>query len=88
MREEQDQAEAPEAFGILPENWDAVCVFFFECPTQWRRDRAGVAVGLRYEALELVIRHHQCNDPDDTFRRVQVLERATVEQVRRMAPKS
>ena len=85
MRAEQDQEEA-EAFGILPENWDAACAFF-ACTTQWRV-HAGVLTGLRYPALELVIAHQRCSDPDDAFRRAQVMERAAVEQSRRMAPKS
>jgi hypothetical protein len=85
MRQEQDEGEG-EAFGVLPENWDAACVFFLECPTQWRRDQ-GVIAGLRYDALELIIRHHGCAEPDDVFRRVQILERASVERARRLGPK-
>lgn len=86
MHEEQGEAE-PEAFGILPENWEAAQAFF-ACATQWHRDRAGVLSGLRYPALELVIQHYQCVDADDAFRRAQVMEIAVVEQSRRMAPKS
>lgn len=87
MKKEQDQAE-PEAFGILPENWDAACAFF-DCATQWRVDarNPNVLAGLRYPALELVIKYRNGCDPADTFRRVQVMERAAVEQSRRMAPK-
>ena len=85
MREEQDLEQA-EAFGILPENWDAAGAFF-ACSTQWRV-HAGVLTGLRYDALELVIQHHRCADPHDAFLRAQVMEGAAVEQSRRMAPKS
>lgn len=81
MLEEQG-AEDGGTVGILPENWDAACAFF-ACTTQWRiHERA--LTGLRYSALDLVIRHQACADPDDTFRRVQTMERAAVEQSRRM----
>jgi len=86
MQQEQGEAE-PEAFGILPENWEAAQAFF-ACATQWYRDRAGTLSGLRYSALQLVIQHYQCADPDDAFRRAQVMETAVVEQSRRMSPKS
>ena len=86
MHAEQDQGKS-EAFGVLPENWDAACAFL-ACSTQWRRDRGGVIEGLRYPALELVIKHYQFVDPDDTFQRAQVIEGAAVEQARRMAPRS
>lgn len=85
MREEQRDEEAG-TFGILPENWDAACAFF-ACTTQWRV-HANALTGLRYPALELVIKHLLCTDPDDAFRRVQVMERAAVEQSRRTASKS
>ena len=87
MKKEQEQAEAPEAFGILPENWDAAMAFI-KCATQWHRDAQGTLAGLRYPALELVIKHYPCTDPDDVFQRVQIIEGAAVERARRMAPKS
>ena len=86
MRAEQD-LEVADAFGILPENWDAACAFF-NCTTQWRIDARNVLIGLRYSALDLVIKHQNCTDPDDAFRRAQTMERAAVDQSRRMASKS
>jgi len=85
MREEQE--DEVEAFGILPENWQAALAFI-KCATQWHRDDAGTLAGLRYPALELVIKHYPCIDPDDVFRRVQMMEGAAVAQSRRMSPKS
>lgn len=84
MQEEQGNSE-PEAFGVLPENWNAVQVFF-SLTTQWRVDRGGVLAGLRYGALEIVMAHQDA-EPHDTFARVQIMERAAVDQSRRMAPK-
>ena len=87
MREAQGEAAGTAAFGILPENWDAARVFF-SCATQWHRRRAETLEGLRYEAVRVVIDNGAFAAPRDVFDRVQVMERAAVEQARRMAPKS
>lgn len=84
MHAEQDRDA--EAFGILPENWDAALAFI-KSATQWRRDRAGALAGLDYPALELVMKHQKCADPDDAFLRVQVMEGAAIEHARRLVHK-
>lgn len=94
MHEEQGEDSEESAFGILPENWEAAHVFF-SCATQWHResrtlaDRREIHVlsGLRYEAVDSVINHGKFEDPHDVFHRVQVMERAAVEQAQRMAPR-
>ena len=82
---------ADEEFGVLPENWDAVNVFSV-CATQWVRREVNdgkhirfVPVGLRYEGVDVVIRHSGVADPADTFRRVCVMESAAVREFARMA---
>ena len=74
-------AEAPpeEDFGVLPENWDAVCVFLASS-TQWRHDARGVPAGMRYEGVEIVMRHSKVADPADAFARVRVMEEAAVKE--------
>ena len=86
MHEEQGDPER-EAFGVLPDNWNAAQIFF-SCGTQWRQDKNGVLIGLRYDALDIVMRHSSETDSSDAFARVQIMESASVEQARRMAPRT
>lgn len=73
--------EEPEAedFGVLPENWEAVCVFL-GCATQWLRDAHNAPLGLRYEGVEVVIRRSKVADADDVFGRIRVMEDAALQE--------
>lgn len=62
-------------FNVLPENHDAVQVFL-ACATQWRwiSGLKAIRQGLRYDAVESVMRMMAIADPADTFQRLRVLE--------------
>jgi hypothetical protein len=77
------EEDGPGEFGVLAENLDAVNAFF-ACATQWQHDRNDAAIGLRYEALELVLRHSRVADADDAFERVRVMERAALREFAKM----
>ena len=68
------EEEAPGAFEVLPENWDAVHTFF-ACSTQWDQSR-----GIPYERLEIVMRRMHVEDADDVWWRVRVMEQAAVKE--------
>jgi hypothetical protein len=76
--------EDAEEFGVLPENWQAVNAFL-ACGTQWRHDRNGVPLGLRYEGVDVVLRRRGVENIDDAFRRVQVMEAAAVNEFANIA---
>lgn len=80
---EQD-VEEPEECGVLIENWEAVQVFL-ACGTQWRQDRNGILTGLRYDALDILLKRFRIEDPDDAFWRVQVMENAAVKEFLKLA---
>ena len=69
----------PEDFGVLPENWEAVCVFL-ACTTQWLSDAHGAVLGLRYEGVDVVIRRSKVADADDVFARIRVMEEAALQE--------
>lgn len=86
------EEEQPTEFGVLPENWEAVNAFL-ACAHQWHYSAPysdGKAliqarpIGLRYEALEIVIRHRRVEDPGDCFRRVLVIEAQALAELNRM----
>ena len=80
---ERDEEDAEE-FGILPENWQAANAFL-ACATQWHHDRNGVPLGLRYEAVDLVLRLRGIENIDDAFQRLQVMETAAVSEFAKIA---
>lgn len=73
------EAESPQELEVLEENWDAVHAFL-ACATQWDRSRDDRPIGIRYEALEIVMRRMRLADPDDVFWRVRVMENAAVRE--------
>lgn len=77
--ERKAATEGRQSFDILPENWEAVNVFL-ACSTQWRRDRNDMNTGLRYEALDMVLRRKWVSDADDAFWRVRVMEDAALKE--------
>lgn len=81
MREEAEQGGS---FAVLPENWDAVQAFI-ACATQWHCGPKGEPRGLRYAALELVLKRLRIEDPDDAWMRVRVMEQAALLEFRRVA---
>ena len=83
MQDELDDASEDHDFGVLPENEDAVAVFL-ACATQWLFDQ-GARTGLRYEAVEVVMRQMKVVAPEDVFARVRVMERAALAEFRRNA---
>lgn len=80
---EEAQAEDCD-FDVLPENFEAAIVFL-ACSTQWQRNEKGRLVGIRYEALRIVLELHKVADPSDVFGRVQVMESAALKEFRRQA---
>lgn len=80
MREEEDAAGE---FGVLAENWQAVNAFL-ACATQWRHNKDGVPIGLRYEGVEVVLRRRAVEDLDDGFERIRIMEAAAVKEFARM----
>jgi len=77
------EEEQPAELGVLPENWEAVNAFL-ACATQWQRNQKDDPTGIRYEALELVLRHQRVADPDDCFERVRTMESAALRHFARM----
>ena len=59
--------EEEEAFGVYPENWNAVVVFL-AMQTQW------VDGGLNYSSLPIVMKYKGIEDEAQTFEDVQVME--------------
>jgi len=74
--------QKPPSFDVLPENWPAAKLFV-DCSSQWAMAPSGRAIGLRYEAVDVVIRRagHQLT-PDD-WSRFQVLERTAIKELNR-----
>lgn len=77
------EEDRPAEFDVLPENWDAVNVFM-TCGGQWSHDKDARPLALRYEALDVVMRHLKVPDPSDVFWRVRVMEQAAVSEFARM----
>lgn len=77
------EAPAVTEFEVLPENWEAVNVFM-ACAGQWTYGVAGEALALRYEALEIVMRHSKLADTDEVFAQVRVMERSALDEFSRM----
>lgn len=76
------EEQAPEEFGVLPENWETVNVFL-ACSTQWTRLADGRPSMLRYEAVESVMRMMKV-DPADVFWRMRVMEQAALTEFAKM----
>jgi hypothetical protein len=76
-------ARQPGDFEVLPENWTAVRLFV-DCATQWQINPMGGVMGLRYEAVDIVIRRggYEPLAPDD-WQRLQTLERVAVNELKR-----
>lgn len=72
-----------DEFDVLPENWDAVNVFL-ACVGQWSHDKDARPIALRYEALDVVMRHLKVSDPSDVFGRVRIMEQTAVSEFARM----
>lgn len=71
-------AAAPEAFEVMPENWDAMRLFL-AMETQWRRaGMSGIATGLDYAVLRPVARLFGLATSADLFDRVRILEGAAL----------
>ncbi len=57
---------------------------FIACLTQWEYPpMGGVPLGLDYPAVESVMRMLSVADQNDCFRRVQIMERAALEELRK-----
>lgn len=73
----------PEEFGVWPENWEAVQMFL-TLQTQWRcNETNGAYCGLRYTAVESVLRLHRVRDRKAVFTAIQTLEYAALEVLNR-----
>ena len=83
LRYEGPSAEET-AFGVWPENWQAVEVFL-AMGTQWSRDMGGAVTGLRYEALPVVERRLGiCRSQSAAvFHGIRIMERVAIEIMRR-----
>lgn len=75
----QEGGDVDQDFAVLPQNWDAVQAFL-ACSTQWRLDPKGAIVGLRYDALEIVLKRLRIEDPNDAWIRVRVMEQAALKE--------
>lgn len=74
--------DAPEPVEVWPENWQAVEVFD-ALGTQWAVAPSGKAIGLRYEAMPLVMRIHAVAPADrrQVFEDVRVMENAVLTMI-------
>lgn len=64
---------------MLPENWEAVQLFW-RCRTQWRRaGLTGIPTGLDYPAVESVMRMTGIEDTAGTLQKLQLVELGALE---------
>lgn len=76
------EASPDEEFEVLPENWPIV-ELFMTVQTQWRFTGMGGAVGLDYNAVDVVMRRLRMEDSDGAlFRGLQVMEVAALNAVK------
>ena len=69
--------EAHAEVWVLPENWDAATLFS-ACGTQWRTAGvAGVATGLDYAGVDVVMRRR--GFADEVFEQLEAMERTALE---------
>lgn len=77
-----EEASPAEDFAVFPENWPTVQLFML-LQTQWKYAGNGVAVGLDYTGVDVVMRRRQIDDPDgELFAGLQEMEFAALEAVR------
>lgn len=72
---------ADDEVGVWPDNWQTILVFA-DMLTQWNIGMNG-AIGLRYEALPLVLEMHGvvADQRREVFDGLRVMERAAVQQI-------
>ena len=77
-----EQASPAEDFKVYPENWPIV-ELFLRLQTQWRFTGMGVAAGLDYNSVDVVMRRLRIEDADGSiFAGLQVMEVAALNAVR------
>lgn len=77
-----NEASPAEDFEVFPENWPVVDLFL-RLQTQWRFTGMGVAAGLDYTAVDVVMRRLRIEDLDGSiFAGLQVMEVAALNAVR------
>lgn len=76
----QDQALAEDDIEVWPENWTAVTVLL-DMQTQWNIGMGG-PVGLRYEALPVVLAARGIESSPDLFGQIRILESAALGAMR------
>lgn len=72
-----ESGEGDGSFEVWPENWPAL-LLFMDVQTQWNTD-SGAFVGLRYEAVEAVMRIRRMKDRDALLDDLRVMEYAALE---------
>lgn len=94
MGDAEQQQDALAAFGlkldtpapdinieVWPDNWQTLTIFA-DMASQWNVGMSGV-IGLRYEALPLVLKLHQVKHKhqQEVFNGLRVMERAAVQEI-------
>ncbi|MEW6314633.1 MAG: DUF1799 domain-containing protein [Pseudomonadota bacterium] len=69
-----------DSLGVWPENWQAVQVFA-DMATQWHIGPSGAYIGLRYEALAVVMQIHGVGKAQrrELFEALRIMETAALE---------
>jgi len=82
---QEEELGEEEDFGVFPENWEAL-LLFFDASSQWRYRLVAtntgfinVRTGLDYTALESLMRMRRVKDKADVFDRIRTLESAALE---------
>lgn len=70
---DESRPEKPTAYGVLPENWDAVNLFL-ALQTQWYYKPDGMHSGLNYTSVRIVSNLRGLKLTPDLFADIQLLE--------------
>lgn len=70
---DESRPAKPESFGVLPENWDAVCLFL-GLQTQWTISPSGTRVGLNYTSVRIVSNLRGVKLTPELFADLQLME--------------
>lgn len=65
--------EKPTEYGVLPENWDAVCLFL-ALQTQWNITPSGARSGLNYTSVRIVSNLRGMKLTPELFSDLQLME--------------
>lgn len=70
---DESRPEKPSAYGVLPENWDAVNLFL-ALQTQWNITPSGTRSGLNYTSVRIVSNLRGMKLTPELFSDIQLLE--------------